>query len=213
MHALQVMQDFAAAERVCDLRLRHCLTELHACVQQVELAYAAGMGGGRSPKDAAALAKSEIPRHAAHPLCCLTLPPIAPQYSVAFYPMHILLLFAPRSAGTHSDKCAMNTFTSTASLSGGANACRLRKALTRAKRSHLELRALLQASQCGNDETLTVAVSELFTSYQQLTKWYEESHFLLDDYARMRRQMQTVKKGIYEGAGKASIRAGSQQQS
>jgi hypothetical protein len=71
--------------------------------------------------------------------------------------------------------------------------------VVKAKRSHLELRALVKASKCSTYGPLTSGMHELNISYQQLTKWYEESHFLLADYARVRREIRNVKLGIFSG--------------
>jgi hypothetical protein len=72
--------------------------------------------------------------------------------------------------------------------------------LQKAKQSHLELRALIKAAKCSTFGSLTANMNELYTSCQQLTKWYEESHFLLDDYSRVRREIHNVKLGILSGA-------------
>jgi hypothetical protein len=59
---VQVMEDFENVEGICEVRLRHCLTQLRRCMQQVEAAYLSGMSGGRSPKAAANLIRGLIPR-------------------------------------------------------------------------------------------------------------------------------------------------------
>jgi hypothetical protein len=69
--------------------------------------------------------------------------------------------------------------------------------LGRGKRSHLEMRTLGNASGFGTEQALVSAISELSTSYQQLSKWYEEGHFLLDDYARVHRQVAAVREAIF----------------
>jgi hypothetical protein len=72
--------------------------------------------------------------------------------------------------------------------------------LLKAKQSHLELRALIKASKCSTFGSLTAGMNELYISCQQLTKWYEESHFLLNDCARVRREIHNVKRRILSGA-------------
>jgi hypothetical protein len=81
----------------------------------------------------------------------------------------------------------------------------MRKALVRAQRSHLELRTLTNASQFGIVNNLTSGVAELNTSYQQLTKWYEEGHYLVDDCARIHNQMWAVKDTMHPKSFKKAL--------
>lgn len=84
--------------------------------------------------------------------------------------------------------------------------CRMLDALARMKRSHLELRALAAASKFGHENALTLAISEVNTSCQQLAKWYEEGHFLIDDFVRVHDQIGAVKEALHPG-GKAGKQA------
>lgn len=55
----------------------------------------------------------------------------------------------------------------------------------RMKQSHLEMRTLATAAQCGSEAAFDAQMQELDTLYDQLSKWYEEGHFLLDDFVRV----------------------------
>ena len=57
---LQVMRDFSNVERLCSLRIRNGFVELNSCKQRIESAYAAGMCGGSTPKQAAETISSQL---------------------------------------------------------------------------------------------------------------------------------------------------------
>lgn len=67
---------------------------------------------------------------------------------------------------------------------------------SRMKQSHLEMRTLATAADCSGEATFMPQMQELDTLYDQLGKWYEEGHYLLDDYVRVHANIDRVKETI-----------------
>jgi flagellar biosynthesis chaperone FliJ len=177
------MQDFGSLELLCSLRIRTALAELSACKQQIESAYAAGMSGGCTPKEAVVNIQDQMTRWAR-----------AVKVQIATMPR-----FNAQALSLHIASACCCPLMRRSNLR-----CRLRVFQTRVKRSHLELRSLAEASKFGNENALSAAVSELDMAYHQLEKWYEEGHFLIDGFARIYGQINAAKDAIYPNAKAAN---------